>query len=47
MRHDNRFQVIFISPNGIRWYVYTNSPYVKLLNWAIKGIAKEEEYVTR
>lgn len=40
-----RFMVVFISPNGIRWAVYYDSPYIQALKWAIRGIAREEDYV--
>lgn len=46
MRQDfERFQVVFVAPNGIKWFVSKNSPYVQWLRWTIRGIAKEEEYV--
>ena len=45
MLAQGKYQVVFISPNGIRWHVYHDSPFVKYLRWAIRGIAREEEYV--
>lgn len=41
----SRFSVVFISPNGIHWSVYIESEYVQWLQWAIRGIAREEDYV--
>ena len=46
MRNDDRYSVIFISPNGARWYVYKNSPYTQWLNLLLKGAAMKEDYVT-
>jgi predicted secreted acid phosphatase len=46
MRYKDDVQVVFFSPNGIRWVVLANSPYVKWLNAIIKGYSKEEEYVS-
>jgi predicted secreted acid phosphatase len=45
MRYDDSVQTVFYSPNGIKWVVLANSPYMQWLGAIIKGYKREEEYV--